>query len=74
MERPTGMTNPVSVLESILIEHTILVVLPPILIVHGIFAYELQLPKTVVPVIRSRGAIDDELLPVWTGELLWAFV
>ena len=68
------MANPVSMLESVLIEDAIIVVLPPILIVHGIFTYELQLPETVVPVIRSRGAIDDELLPVWTGELLWAFV
>ena len=69
------MANPVSMFESVLIEDAIIVVLPPILIVHGIFTYELQLPETVVPVIRSRSTVDDKLLPGFKiSQLLRAFI
>ena len=69
------MAYAVSMLESVLIEDAVLVVLPPILVVHGIVAYELQLSETVVPVIRSRSTVDDELLPgLEISQLLRAFI
>ena len=46
-------------LHGILIENTSLVVLTPVLGIHGIIADKFRLAKTVVPVIGSIGGIDD---------------
>lgn len=73
--REARMPHTVRVLQRVLVEDAAVVVLAPVLHVHGILADELQLAEAVVAVIGTRGGVDDELLArVRVRELLGPFV
>jgi hypothetical protein len=70
-----GMANTISLFVWVLIEHAPIILLLPIVRVHGVLAYEFQLAETVVAVVRATAAVDDELLvSLWVGELLRSLV
>jgi hypothetical protein len=69
------MANAISLFHGVLVEHAAFVVLLPVLWVHGVLAYQFQLPETVVAVVTASGGVDDEFLACFrVRELLWTFV
>jgi hypothetical protein len=73
--REASMTDTISFLERVLVEHTSVIVLTPGLRVHGILAYKFELAKTVVPVVATCCRVDDEsLICLRVRELFWSFV
>ena len=73
--RKTRMPDPIRLLQRILIEHTPLIILPPVLHIHGVVSHQLKLTKAVVTIVRPRRGVNDEgLVCVGVCELLGAFV
>ena len=69
------VTDTIGIFQRILIENTAIIVLPPILYVHGIISHKLKLTEAVIPVIGSSGAVDDEVLAcAGVNELLGALI
>jgi hypothetical protein len=69
------MANAISLFHRILVEHAAFVVLPPVLWVHGVIAYQFQLTETVVAVVTASGRVDNKFLAcLGICELLRAFV
>ena len=60
--RKARMPNPVCRFQRILIEHTSLRALRPVLLIHGIWACKLQLAEAIIPVVAPSRAVDDECL------------
>lgn len=69
------MSDSIRLLQRVLVKHTPLVVFTPVLRVHGVLADEFELAETVVPVIGSSRAVDEEVLPRFgIDELFGSFV
>ena len=73
--RETRVPHAVDLFTRILVEHAAAGRLSPVLHVHRVLAYELQLAEAVVSVVGAGGAVDYELLAGGgVRELLRAFV
>ena len=60
--REARVTNTIRGLKRILIEDAARRLLGPILRVHRVRPYKLQLAEAVIPIIRTRRAVNDEIL------------
>ena len=72
----TRMTHSIRLLQRVLIENRSLDRFAPVIDVHGVLAYELELAETVVAVVGAGGRVDyvGSVWVVRVGELLGGFV
>ena len=68
------MAHAICVLECILVEHTLFIVLSPVLHIHWVIANKLELAKTIVAAVGAYSGVDDENLTIRTSKLFWTFV
>jgi len=60
--REARVANAICLVGRVLVEDAALVILAPVLHVHGVIADELELPEAVVAVVGAGGGVDDEVL------------
>lgn len=71
----TRVANSVGLLKRVLVEDAALVVLAPVLGIHGIRSNKLKLSEAIVAVVGAGGGVNYEcLVCVWVRQLFWALV
>lgn len=60
--RKTRMSNSVRLVPRVLVKDTPLIILPPVLHVHGIITDKLELTEAIITAVGPRGGVDYECL------------